>query len=234
MTKILARVPRTILLHHKEFGNPEMAAFYISGVNKKSNHQFHIQIMAIGDTDPVNNTKDTYKFYPGKSVSQKLSTSADYVMISCTALGQMDHQNEENWFRLNNGDDVTTNVTLQSVTNEVDNEHWDTMDHVTYQIIENEIAHGGNNVEYWHPDATGNSGTWTTVRPTTKMIRKQATVHEGSTMWIGGKQDQTAPVDLDYRPKGVDNVYITGASLYPTGASWNPTAVMVTMAMHLH
>ena len=181
ITKIVSRVPRAIFHQHKEFGILEMAAFYISGVNKKSNHQFHIQIMAIGDTDPVKNTEDTLKFFPGKSASQKLSTSADYVMISCTALGQMDHQNEENWFRLNDGDDVTTNVTLQSVTNQVDNELWDTMDHMTYQIIENEIAHGRGDVEYWHPgdpDAAGNSGTWKTIQPTTEMIRKQVTVHE--------------------------------------------------------
>ena len=51
------------------------------------------------------------------------------------------------------------------------------------------------------------------------MIRKLVTVHEASTMWIGRKEDKAAPVDLDYRPKGVDNIYITGASLYPTGAS---------------
>ena len=231
ITKIVARVPRVLFLHHKEFGILEMAAFYISGVNKKSNHQFHIQIMAIGDTDPVNSSEDTFKFYPGKTASQQLSTSAEHVMISCAALGEMDHHNEENWFRLNDGDDVTTNVTLQSVTNKVDNELWDTMDRVTFQVIEKEIAHEAKNVEYWHP--VGNSGSWEKIQPTTDMIRKQATVHEASTMWIGGKQDKAAPVDLDYRPKGVDNVYITGASLYPTGASWNPTGVMVGMAMDL-
>ena len=235
MTGIFARVPRAIFPSHNCFGDLEMAAFYIAGVSKKSNHQFHVQMVAIGDTDPHNNAKDAFQFYPALHTPQleQLKSSKEHVIIACSTLGQMDHQNEENWFHLDpDGDDVTTNVTLQSVTNEVDNELWDTMDRVTFQIIENEIAHGRDNVEYWH-HATGKSGTWTTVQPTTKMIRKQATFHEASTMWIGGKQDQTAPVDLDYRPKGVDNVYITGASLYPTGASWNPTGVMVAMAMHL-
>ena len=86
---IVARVPCVIFLHHEKL---EMAAFYIS---EKSNHQFHIPVMAIGDTDPVNNTKDTFQFYPGKTASQQLSKSAEHVMISCTALGQMDHRNEE-------------------------------------------------------------------------------------------------------------------------------------------
>ena len=50
-------------------------------------------------------------------------------------------------------------------------------------------------------------------------------------MWIG--KDRGSPVDLDYRFKGVENVYVTGASLWPTGGSWNPTCAMTGMAMHL-
>ena len=63
------------------------------------------------------------------------------------------------------------------------------------------------------------------------MIRVPGLVHEASAMWIG--DDKEAPVGLDYRPKGVENVYITGGSLWPTGASWNPTPTMVAMATHL-
>ena len=104
--------------------------------------------MVIGDTDPVSNTKDTFQFYPGKTALQQLSKYAERVMISCTALRQMDHRNEENWFHLNGDDDVTTNATLQSVTNRVDNELWDTMDQVTFQIIKKEIVRGVNSIEY--------------------------------------------------------------------------------------
>ena len=241
MTGIFARVPRAIFRNHNYFGDLEMAAFYIAGVNKKSNHQFHIQVVAIGDTDPDNNAKDIFQFYPALHTPQpaQLSTSKEHVIIACSALGQMDHRNKENWVRLNDDDDdVTTNVTLQSVTNEVDDELWDTMDDAIFKVIEQGIAHRTNTVEYWHPDTAGktcpsDSLPWKKDRPARDVIRKPATFHEASTMWIGGKQDKAAPVDSDYRPKGVDNVYITGASLYPTGASWNPTGVMVAMAMHL-
>ena len=237
MTGIFARVPRTIFPSHNHFGDLEMAAFYIAGVSKKSNHQFHIQLVAIGDTNPDKNVKDAVQFYPALHTPQleQLKSSKDHVIIACSALGQMDHCNKENWFHLNNDDDVTTNVTLQSVTNEVDDEIWNTMDDAIFKVIEQEIARGADTVEYWHPSTSENcsSGSWKNDKPTRDLIRKPATFHEASTMWIGGKQDQTAPVDLDYRPKGVDNVYITGASLYPTGASWNPTGVMVAMAMHL-
>ena len=234
ITGIVARVPRTNFHHYNDFGDLELAAFYVAGVNKKSNHQYHIQIIAIGDTDPPGNAKDTFQFYPDITslpTLQQFSTSTEHVIVSCTVLGQMDHRNKENWFRLNDGDDITTNATLQCVTNEVDDELWDTMDDTTFQVIEQEIAHDASNVEYWHP--LGSTGSWKNIRPSTDMIRVPASVHEASTMWIGGEQDRAAPVDLDYRPKGVDNIYITGASLNPTGASWNPTGVMVAMAMHL-
>ena len=232
ITRITARVPRVNFPSHNDFGDLEMAAFYIAGVNEESNHQFHIQVMAIGDISPENNAKDTFQFFPDIATlptPHQLSSSKEHVIISCTSFGQMDHQNKENQFYLNNGDDITTNVTLHSVLNKKDDELWDTMDNVTFQVIEEEIAHGASNTEYWHPD----SGEWKNEKPSARIIRVPATVNEASTMWIGGKEDDTAPVDLDYRPKGVGNVYITGASLYPTGASWNPTGVMVAMAMHL-
>jgi choline dehydrogenase-like flavoprotein len=45
--------------------------------------------------------------------------------------------------------------------------------------------------------------------------------------------DEDAPVNDDYRLKGVENVYITGGALWPTGGSWNPVVTIVAMAMHL-
>ena len=234
VTGIFARVPRVSFPNHIDFGDLEMAAFYIPGVSRKSNQQFHIQLVAIGDTNPNINVKDASQFYPAlhTPLHEQLLTSKEHVIIACSALGQMDHRNEKNWLRLNGDGDITTNVDLQSITNEVDDELWDTMDAAVFKVIEQEIAHGDSNVEYWHP-GTSDSGSWKKAKPTRDVIRKHATFHEASTMWIGGKEDNAAPVGLDYRPKGVENVYVTGGSLYPTGASWNPTGVMVAMAMHL-
>lgn len=234
ITGITARVPRRILDHKSELGDLEMAAMYVAGVSKKSNHQFHLQMAAISDTDPVKNAKDAFQFYPDIAsfpTTDQLSSSTEHIIIASASLGQLDHHNSENWYRLNDGSDVTTNATLQSVTNATDEELWDTMDDATFQVIEQEIASGASHVEYWHPE--GSSGSWKKTRPTVEMIRVPATVHEASTMWMGGEDDKKAPVGLDYCPKGVKNVYITGASLYPTGASWNPTGVMVALAMHL-
>ena len=234
-TTFTARIPRNVLDSNREFNDLEMAAIYLAGVNKKSKQQYHIQVVAMSDKDPVKNAKDAFQFYPDIAsfpAPNLRFSSADHVIIVCSAFGELDPHNKENWYRLNDNDDVTTNVTLQSLTNKTDEGLWDTMDEASFQVIEQEIASlEPRCVEYWHPE--GNSGSWKKARPATKMIRQPATAHEASTMWMGGDNDKEAPVGLDYRPKGVENVYITGGSIFPTASSWNPTGVMVALAMHL-
>ena len=52
-------------------------------------------------------------------------------------------------------------------------------------------------------------------------------------MWIGDRNDTESPVTYDYRLRGIENVYVTGGALWPTGGSWNPVLTIVAMAMHL-
>jgi len=52
-------------------------------------------------------------------------------------------------------------------------------------------------------------------------------------MWIGDKNYTESPVTYDYRLRGIENVYITGGALWPTGESWNPVLTIVAIAMHL-
>lgn len=56
-------------------------------------------------------------------------------------------------------------------------------------------------------------------------------VHESSTTWVGKKGQ--APVGFDFRPHGLENVYVTGGGIFPTAGSWNNTAAMVGYAQHL-
>ena len=60
---------------------------------------------------------------------------SEHVTIVCSAFGELGHHNKENWFQLNDGDDVTTNSTLQSLANKTDEELWDTMDGASFQIL---------------------------------------------------------------------------------------------------
>ena len=235
ISSIVGRVPVGLFPDNKRLGDVELGAVYIAGVNKESNHQFHVQLTAVRDKTSGESINDTMRYLPdvhGAPSLEQLKTSKDHIIFVCACLGQQDHRNSLNWYRLNDGEDITSNITLQAVANATDNALWDTMDESTYQMLENILAPKGG-LEYWHFDGDSSGGSWKANRPATKQIRIPGLVHEASTMWIGNDKDKMAPVGLDYRLHGVDNVYITGASLWPTGASWNPTGVMVAMAIHL-
>jgi len=150
-------------------------------------------------------------------------------------LGEIHETNEQNYFKKYEDSDLTVNSILNVVQGDRDTVTWDTMDEGTFQTLEDVLSpQGKSNIDYWHPDDDGIHGTWVkTQRPSLEKRRVPGLVHEGSTMHIGAKEDKDAVVDLDYNLKGVDNVYVTGTSLWPTSGSWNPTLTMVALAQDL-
>ena len=99
----------------------------------------------------------------------------------------------------------------------------------TFDILEKCLTPSGQTAQYWSKEK--NDWDQTGKRPSPAETRYSGLVHEASTMWIGN--DETAPVDLNYRFRSVDNVYLTGGALWPTGASWSPTCAMSGLAMDL-
>ena len=234
ISAIVARVPRKDFDFHNQLADLELAAIYIAGTDQKSKGQYHIQLTALSDKDPEKNARKAGRYMPdvvATASPEQLCTSKDYIVFVCAVLGELDYKNENNWFRKQDGDDPTTNVMLQVLENENDLSVWDTMDEGTFQALERVLSpKGKQGVEYWHTSANG-TGEWLPERPPMEKFRVPGLVHEGSTMWIG--DDEEAVVDLNYRLKGVENVYVTGGCLWPTGGSWNPTMVMVALAQHL-
>jgi choline dehydrogenase-like flavoprotein len=91
-------------------------------------------------------------------------------------------------------------------------------------------------VEYWHGEPTAGGwsdshGSWRTERPASEQRRVGGLVHEGSTLPIGAAGEGV--VGLDYRPHQIANIHLTGAALWPTSGSWNPTLTMVALAQDL-
>ena len=228
-SSIIARISRSHLSFCDELGDFEMGALYVAGVDEPSG-QYHIQLSAVTDANPDKNASDALRLFPCVVCSpsdEQLRTSKDHVVFVCAVLGELDYRNDENWFRLNESSDPTSNADLEVVANERDNRLWDVMDETTFNVMEKGVCKDG--VEYWHPQ--GSSGYWCNKHPTPEKRRLPGLFHKASTMWIG--ENEEAPVGLDYRLRGVENVYITGASLWPNGGSWNPTGAMVALAMHL-
>ncbi|HEU0077632.1 MAG TPA: GMC oxidoreductase, partial [Longimicrobiaceae bacterium] len=234
ITSVVARVLRTDYEFHDRLGDLELAAIYVAGVDERTGGQYHIQLSALSDRHPLANAQTAARYMPdvvATASPEQLLTSEDYVVFVCAVLGEIDYRNPENWLRRMQGSDPTTNVMLQVKESEADLSVWDTMDEGTFQTLERALSpRGAGAVEYWHADADG-SGRWETARPPVEQIRVPALVHEGSTLWIG--EDDDAPVDLEYRLRGVENVYVTGAGLWPTSGSWNPTMTMVGLSQHL-
>ena len=235
ITSIVAKVPKEDFESHTKFGSLELGACYIAGVADNSyQQQYHIQLTALWDEDPIQNAGTALRYMPDVVATASLAQLQDSkgcVLYVCAVLGELDYENKDNWFHSNSQDtNITTNSLLQITTKPIDLETWKAMDEATFLVLEQVLSpKGPDRLQYWHgaPD----SGTWETRRPPTDQIRVDATVHESSTLHIG--EEAKAPVDLDYKLKVSENVYITGGALWPQGGSWNPTLTMVALAQDL-
>lgn len=235
ISSIVARVPKSSLDPEGQFGDLELSACYVAGVADNSyEQQFHIQLSSLWDVNPAKNAGTALRYMPDvvATASQaQLQTSEGYVVFVCAVLGELDYNNPESWFLRNDQDNnVTTNSLLQVRENPRDYQTWKAMDHATFGILEEALSpEGAAQVEYWHGDP--DQGTWRAERPSEEQRRVDALVHESSTLYLG--EEESAPVDLNYRFRGSNNVYVTGGGLWPQGGSWNPTLTMVALAQDL-
>lgn len=237
ITSIVARVPREVLESGGDnFASLEVGAMYVAGVaDNDYKKQYHIQLSALYDKSPEENSNRAMRYMPdvvATASPEQIRSSEGYVIFVCAVLGELDYRVQTNTFLANSEDpDMTTNSRLRVVSNgATDTATWGGMDDATFTTLEWLAGAGGsskNKLQYWR-DGHG----WTETRPTIKERRVNAMVHESSTLHAG--HEENAPVDpSDYKLKGTDNVYITGAGLWPQGGSWNPTMTMTGLAIDL-
>lgn len=232
VSSAVARVPRRSFPLSNNDPHVELGAVYIAGIHEGA--QYHLQLSGVAykQCKADSNIHQICKKYSANSIPNEcIDKSEDFVVVSCSTLGELDYKNPSNQFNLmDNALCRCTNGELEFHLNHQDNQLWDWMDRVTFQTLSKmSISPDRNDLEYWHES----NETWQKETPPLDQIRKTTLVHDASTMWIGSSEDVQAPVGPDYRLKGVDNVYITGGSLWPTGGSWNPVLTIVAMAMHL-
>ncbi|KAJ3539440.1 hypothetical protein NM208_g5493 [Fusarium decemcellulare] len=232
LTHIVARCPVKNIEGWSKGRSLQLAAAYLAGKDPASNLQYHVQITALNSPDPKNDAEDAARECPDYAAAatfDQLEGSEDYVVFVCATLGEFDDQNKENHVTLNNGTDTSCNITLQYTLNNKDRALWDVMDTATYNTIE--AMCGGNDkstIQYWDETTHG----WINEKPAVDTIRIPGIVHEASTCFVGHKEDGGS-LDEHYRPHGIKNVYVTGAALFPTAGSWNPTLTMCGYAQDL-
>jgi choline dehydrogenase-like flavoprotein len=233
VTAITARIPRSHYDFDAQLASMELAAIYLAGLDPSTKKQYHVQLSVLADSAPDQNARRAARYMPdvvATASPKQLQTSKNHLVFVCAVLGELDHLNAKNWMRINSGDDPTTNVTLQVLANETDAATWNTMDQATFDMLKALSPKGAGAIQYWHgsPDV----GEWNSRQPTVDERRVSGLVHEGSTLWIN-REPENGVVGEDYRPHGVDNVYVTGGGLWPRSGSWNPTLTMVALAQDL-
>ena len=229
MSHVTARVKRAAF---SALAPLEIAALYLDGKDA-AGFQYHVQASAFAASDPAADAGTIAHEAPDAAAvasPEQLAGSADYVVIVCATLGEVDENNDGNRIWRNGGSDPTTNISLQLQPGPADLALWDVLDEATYQTIGAMV--NGADTEYWTDGPGGEGGSWGPARAPQSQIRLNIIVHEASPLWIG-KDPATSVVGLDYRPHGVRNVYVTGGALFPTSGSWNPTLTMCGLAQDL-
>jgi choline dehydrogenase-like flavoprotein len=230
MSHVTARVPRSAF---RDLSPLEIGAVYLDGKDP-AGFQYHVQASAFAAANPQLDAGTIAHEAPDAAAvasPQQLADSKDHVVFVCATLGEVNEKNAANWIRRNGGSDPTTNISLQLMPGPEDQALWDVLDEATYQTIAAIVGeHASGQLEYWTDTPEG--GGWGTTPAPRKQIRLNIIVHEASPLWMG-KDPATSVVGLDYRPHGVNNVYVTGASLFPTSGSWNPTLTMCGLAQDL-
>ncbi|KAF9776085.1 hypothetical protein IL306_005774 [Fusarium sp. DS 682] len=232
-THISARCPVKNIKGWRKERTLKMAAAYVAGKDPKTGLQYHVSITAVNSPHPKDDAEDLARECPDYAAAatlDQLTGSEDYVLFVCSALGEFNEKNTKNHVTLNKGTDPTTNVTLQYTLSPEDYTAWDVMDKATYDTIK-EMAGGDehqSDIEWWNEATHG----WSKKKPPVDTIRIPGIVHESSTCFMGPKEIGGS-VDELYRPHGIENVHVTGAALFPTAGSWNPTMTMCGFAQDL-
>ncbi|KAG0699201.1 hypothetical protein DFH29DRAFT_937635 [Suillus ampliporus] len=237
LTHVVGRVKRSAFSDlNKE--SIEIGAEYLAGQHPTSDLQYHVQITAIASPDPKQDAEDAARFCPdfaGTASEEQLNGSEDYVVFVCATLGELSENNQNSFFRLSNqplSGDPTSNCILQVMLDEKDYELWDQMDQATFDAVRAMAGDEKHQVEWWHqPKPWDKPGSWKKEIPGRDTIRMEGIVQESSVLPLGDGDD--CCIDRNYRVKGVSNVYVTGAAIFPTSGSWNPTLTMCGYAQDL-
>ncbi|TFY71091.1 hypothetical protein EVG20_g1912 [Dentipellis fragilis] len=235
LTHIAARFPIDGTLG-KLSDHLEIAANYVAGKDT-SGLQYHIQVTALHSPNPEQDAEDAARECPdfaAAATEEQLKGSEKHIVLVCATLGELDEHNPNSWVKPNSQvSDPTTNIKVQITLTDKDKALWTTMDKATYDAIAVMAGAQSGNVEYWAKSPNSDTWGWSKSKPAVEDIRVPGVVHEAATLYMGDRSNAGASVDDHYRPFGSNNVYVTGAALFPSSGSWNPTLTMCGYAQDL-
>ncbi|KAF8421357.1 hypothetical protein EV426DRAFT_551212 [Tirmania nivea] len=242
LTVLVARIPKSRFL--EGIASFQFGANYVAGEDPETRLKYHIQVSTVHSPHPEKDADDVLRESPDYTTApnfEHLESSEDYILFSFASHAEMTERGSKSWIKINHGSqhmDRTSNITLQYLLTENDDKFWNNMDKATYRTLE--VIVGENNtdsIEYWHQPRSSPTqpGTWLKARPKPEYIRVPVIFHEASTAYASENPGKDGgSVNEDYNPVWyeheqaitVNNVHVTGAALFPTIGSWNPTLTM--------
>ncbi|PPQ94234.1 hypothetical protein CVT25_006660 [Psilocybe cyanescens] len=213
----------------------QMSATYIAGQDSVSQQQYHIQITAIYSPHPKWDIVDAGRESTDYAVSvtlEQLEGSDNCIVLICTSLGEFNERNPDSWMKHNPKDsNPITNVKVQATMDQKTTSLQEVMDKATFDAITVLAGSKFEEIEYWHNE--GKNCGWSKEKLTDSEIHVPGLIHDASTLYMGPESDPHAGVDENYTPYGCKNVYVTGAAIFPSAGSWNPTLTMCGFAQDL-
>ena len=237
ITAITAKVPFDKFKFPAGVNEFELGAIYLAGTDgTQRGLTFHAQISVLRSVDYKKHRAQALRYMPdvvATASDEAMEMSNGDVVFVLALLGELDVDNTDNNFTMldPNAKDKTANCLLNYSIGESDKVLWDEMDKVGVEIIEKVFANGvSSDVTYWY-DADPVKGTPAGWRAPRNIIRVSGMVHESCVVRAG--PPETCSTDYNFKPYGTENVYITGAGLWASGCSWNPTMTMCGFAQKL-
>eukprot|EP01125_Pyxidicula_operculata_P010770 TRINITY_DN3545_c0_g1_i1.p1 TRINITY_DN3545_c0_g1~~TRINITY_DN3545_c0_g1_i1.p1 ORF type:complete len:652 (-),score=165.44 TRINITY_DN3545_c0_g1_i1:23-1783(-) len=226
ISSITVRIPKQQFKVDWSKTEVSLGAYYLAGVVEDGTNvgSFHAQISMLQDPHPRRNASTAHKYMPdvvATATPEQLADSQDYAVFVFAILGEMEIGGKNGLVKNHQTNDPTCNVTLRWDLTKFDLKTWDAMEDISRQLIVK--LSGDFTPEYWNTEKECWSKDY-------YAFRVPGMVHESSVLPMTGKDGL---VDFDFRPRGVENVYVTGSSLWPTAASWNPTMTMCAFSQVL-
>ncbi|KAF8870211.1 hypothetical protein BD779DRAFT_1455854 [Infundibulicybe gibba] len=231
--------------------HPVVAACHVRGRGIKD-LQWHVQVNGIHkpaekesctDEELLQSAQaDSVEFaclapdYEAALSTRQFYGSQSYIIVSCSPLGELP-KGTNSWVKHNKSNpDVTTNVRLQIDIDKDAMALWDQMEESIFDAIKVVADTQAHTLEHWNYITS----KWEAVAQPVKKThtrRIDYLFHKASTLYMADdlSKDETASVDSNYRPHGLEagNVYVTSAALFPTAGSWNPTPTVCGFAQDL-
>eukprot|EP00731_Ephydatia_muelleri_P009331 Em0004g1669a len=90
---------------------------YVAGKDPSSGAKY-LQLSAVTTCHPSRDAADAFRHMPDVVAAPsylQIVSSPEHVVFVCATLGEMDQKNADNWIRLNDHTDLTSNIDLQAV-----------------------------------------------------------------------------------------------------------------------